>query len=113
MNRYYYIELCKYPPAKPEALWVAGPSKGPYRDPKSKSRASGSMLVADILEARSILLELSNFYCLPGRAGGSPVRTRNLGQRSNPRRTGSFHLPQKRRTYALEDAHRLGHPPSR
>src|SRR5271165_6106050 len=66
----------KYPPAKPEALWVAGPSKGPYRDPKSKSRASGSMLVADILEARSILLELSNFYCLPGRAGGSPVRTR-------------------------------------
>src|SRR5271165_2674966 len=65
----------KYPPAKPEALWVAGPSKGPYRDPKSKSRASGSMLVADILEARSILLELSNFYCLPGRAGGSPVRT--------------------------------------
>src|SRR5271166_2341812 len=75
MNRYYYIELCKYPPAKPEALWVAGPSKGPYRDPKSKSRASGSMLVADILEARSILLELSNFYCLPGRAGGSPVRT--------------------------------------
>src|SRR5208283_2430827 len=66
----------KYPPAKPEALRVAGPSKGPYRDPKSKSQASGSVLVADIIEARSILLGLSNFYCLPGRAGGSPVRTR-------------------------------------
>jgi hypothetical protein len=28
----------KYPPAEPEALWVTGPSKGPYRAPKSKSR---------------------------------------------------------------------------
>ena len=31
----------KYPPAEPEALRVAGPSKGPCRDPKSKSQASG------------------------------------------------------------------------
>jgi hypothetical protein len=27
----------KYPPAEPEALWVAAPSKGADRDPKSKS----------------------------------------------------------------------------
>jgi hypothetical protein len=31
----------KYPPAEPEALRFAGPSKGPYRDPKSKSQAPG------------------------------------------------------------------------
>src|SRR5271166_3960785 len=60
----------KYPPAKPEALRVAGPSKGPYRDPKSKSQASGSVLVADIIEARSILLGLSNFSASPAEPGG-------------------------------------------
>jgi hypothetical protein len=31
----------KYPPAEPEALWVADPSKGSYRDPKSKPQAPG------------------------------------------------------------------------
>ena len=32
-------QASKYPPAEPEALRVAGPSKGPCRDPKSKSQA--------------------------------------------------------------------------
>ena len=63
----------KYPPAEPEALWVAGPSKGPYRDPKSKSQAPSRNADGEALESRNILRELSNSCSLPGRAGGSPV----------------------------------------
>src|ERR1700746_2110390 len=37
------VYLCsKYPPAEPEALWVAAPSKGADRDPKSKSQDPNS-----------------------------------------------------------------------
>ena len=76
----------KYPPAEPEALWVAGPSKGPDRDPKSKPLAPGRHLErcahktvgrpsrnCTHKQCDGALLELSNSGCLPGRAGELPM----------------------------------------
>ena len=76
----------KYPPAEPEALRVAAPSKGAYRDPTSKPLAPSSMRGTVGSQNRSahitqtarttepgILPELSNFGCLPGKAGGTPI----------------------------------------
>src|SRR3974390_2636680 len=78
--------LSKYPPAEPEALWVAAPSKGADRDPKSKPPDPSSVVDCGITKLRArtttqaawatvqgSLPELSNFGCLPGRAGGTPI----------------------------------------
>ena len=78
--------MSKYPPAEPEALWVAAPSKGADRDPKSKPPDPSSVVDCGITKLRArtttqaawatvqgSLPELSNFGCLPGRAGGTPI----------------------------------------
>jgi hypothetical protein len=45
-----------------------GPLKvGSYRDPKSNHEFPAALLKTNIAKAKSILPELSNFCCLPGR----------------------------------------------
>ena len=49
-----------------------GPLKGALSRPKVKTTSSKQHADHWRLQTRSILLGLSNFCCLPGRAGGSP-----------------------------------------
>jgi len=54
-----------------------GPLKGaPIATQSQNHELPRATLIADVVRRRSTLLELSNSGCLPGRAGGSPVRTR-------------------------------------
>jgi ubiquinone/menaquinone biosynthesis C-methylase UbiE len=68
----------KYPPAEPEALRLLAPQRGLFATVESKSNRNSKSHVMRAAQAmrtetaKSILPELSNFDCLPGRAGGSP-----------------------------------------
>src|ERR1035437_1805677 len=76
--------LCKYPPAKPEALRLLAPQRGLIATGESKSKNKSKGLTVQTLLAQSrqnegnILPELSNFYCHPGKAGGSPRAFRSM-----------------------------------
>jgi hypothetical protein len=48
------------------------PQRGLAATQSQNHKRLAAMLIADIVEARSRLLELSNSGCLPGRAGGLP-----------------------------------------
>ena len=62
-----------YPPAEPEALRLLAPQRGLIATDQSQKQAQRTCAgIPDVLKTgRSTLPDLSNFYCLPGRAGGS------------------------------------------
>ncbi len=67
------VVLSNYPPAEPEALRLLAPQRGRIATEKSKTNNCEPRIWTRTSSAkRSILPELSNFCCLPGRAGGSP-----------------------------------------
>ena len=70
--------LSKYPPAEPEALRLLAPQRGLFATVESKGNRNSKSHVIQMARAmltvmrKGILPELSNFYCHPGKAGGSP-----------------------------------------
>ena len=62
------VVISKYPPAEPEALRLLAPQRGLFATVESKSKNNSKNAKC---KNQGILPELSNFYCLPGRAGGS------------------------------------------
>ena len=82
----------KYPPAEPEALRLLAPQKGPNRN-RGKTESCLSNISAGLhgpgnaLPCHSaaacfkpcILPELSNFYGLPGKVGGTPAWISRIG----------------------------------
>jgi hypothetical protein len=68
-------------------------SKGAYRDLKSQPQVPGGIVKVDILKAVKHTAGTVNFYCLPGRAGGSPDRIRP--EFALPEATIANHLPQQ------------------
>lgn len=72
------VYTSKYPPAKPVALQLLAPQRGLTATGESKSKNKSKNLRCYFhcrstgRSRESKLPELSNFYCHPGRAGGSP-----------------------------------------
>ncbi len=75
-------DFSKYPPAEPEALRLLAPQRGLIAIGQKHGRIRPGRHYLDRHvcpscsvrnEWRCTLLELSNFYCRPGRAGGTPV----------------------------------------
>src|SRR5271166_4981674 len=75
-----------YPPAEPEALRLLAPQRGLIATDQSQKQAQRTCAgIPDVLKTgRSTLPDLSNFYCLPGRAGGSLNGLERIWHRHHP-----------------------------